>query len=93
MGRESSPCWRYDLHTQFITPGAESKGQAKAKLLKNVLKIEPWSSQILYKIKSPLCQAAPLACYVFAESRVSKLTIAVWLKGDSSSVQHPILGI
>jgi hypothetical protein len=41
--------------------------------------------------KSPLRCAVLLTSYVFADSRVLVL-LAAWLKGNSSSVQHPIFG-
>ena len=79
-------------HTHnLLRPAAKPKGQAKADLLIH------FSRYALVSLKpiqctSPLRGAVPLAYYVFAESRVSNLTVAVWLEGDSSSVQHPILG-
>ena len=78
-------------HTQFITPGG---GAERAT---NAILVIHFSSYVLVSLKplqsqSPLRSASSLAGFAFADSRVSGLTVAVWLEGDSSSVQHPILG-
>ena len=79
-------------HTHnLLRPAAKPKGQAKADLLQHFPRYALVSLKPI-QCTSPLRCAVPLGCYVFAESRVSNLTVAVWLEGDSSSVQHPILG-
>jgi len=75
----------------LLRPAAKPKGQTKADLLVH------FSRYALVSLKPIQCTfllrcAVSIVCYVFAEARVRYLTVAVWLEGDSSSVQHPILG-